>query len=87
MSEQLTVVESDLSDTKEEENPEENQENTEVISIRTGKLLKLKHMIKALRAEALSDYPKELEEFKSACNNANALLGELNDGAGGKETG
>ena len=87
MPEQLTAVEPDLPDIDEEKKPEENQENTEIISIRAGRLLKLKHMIKELRTEALSDFSKELKELKLACNNTNALLGELNDGTGGQETG
>ncbi len=87
MPDQLTATKLDLSHITEEKNLEENQEDTEVISIKTGRLLQLKHMLKALRKEALDGYSKELKEFKSACNNTNALLGELNDRAGGKNTG
>lgn len=85
MPEQTTAAESSLAYADDEKNPEENPDSTKVVSIRVGKLLKMKHKLKALRREALKGFPKELEEFKSACNNTNALLGELNDGTGGNE--
>ena len=78
MSEQLTAAKSNID---KEDNLEENQDNIEIISIRTGRLLKLKQNIKILKQEALKDLVKELKEFKLTCNNTNALLGELNDGA------
>ena len=86
MSEQITAAESSYSYADDEKIPEENQDRTKVVSISAGKLLKLKHKIKALKAEALHGYSQELKDIKSACNNTNALLGELNDGTGGNET-
>ncbi|MHA2426422.1 MAG: hypothetical protein ACXADB_00080 [Candidatus Hermodarchaeia archaeon] len=84
MPEQTTAAESNLP-YDEDKNTEENPDSTKIISIKTGRLLKLKHKLKALREEALHGYHEELEEFKSACNHTNALLGELNDGTGGNE--
>lgn len=85
MTDQSTAEETKIPEANGEKKLEENQDDTEVISIRAGRLLKLKHKLRELRKEALSDYSKELEELKSACNNTNALLGELNDGTGGQE--
>ena len=85
MPEQTTAAESNLPYVDEEENPKENRDDRKVISIKTGRLLQLKHKLRALRKEALHGFTEELEEFKSACNNTNALLGELNDGTGGDE--
>ena len=85
MSEQTTVAESNLPHTDEEKDLEENPGGTRVVSIKAGRLLQLKHKLRALRKEALHEYSKELEELKSACNHTNALLGELNDGTGGNE--
>lgn len=79
MSDQITAIESNLPYTSEEKDEEESRNHKKIISIRTGKLLKLRHKIKALRDEALNGYTEELKEFKIACNSTNALLGELND--------
>jgi len=84
MTEQSTAEETKITEANGEKKPEENQDDTKIISIRAGRLLKLKHRIRELRIEALSDYHEELKELKSACNNANALLGELNGGTGGQ---
>ena len=85
MSEQLTAAKFNVD--KKKDNLEENQDDIEIISIRTGRLLKLKQDIKTLKQEALKDFVKELKEFKLTCNNTNALLGELNDRARGQKTG
>ena len=85
MTDQSTAEETKIPEANGEKKLEENQDDTEIISIRAGRLLKLKHKLRELRKEALSDYSKELKELKSACNNTNALLGELNDGTGGQE--
>ena len=69
------------------EKPEQNHEDTEIISIRTAKLLKMRHTIEKLKKEALSGYSEELKKLKLACNSTNALLGEMNEATGGKQTG
>ena len=87
MPEQTTVIERDFPYIDDKDKSEENQDDIEVISIKVGKLLKLKHKIKVLKAEALNGYSKELKELKLICNNTNALLGELNDEAGRTKSG
>lgn len=87
MTDQSAAEEIKIPEANGEKKPEENRKYTEIISIRAIRLLKLKHKIIELRKEALIGYFKELEEVKSACNNTNALLGELNDGTRGQETG
>ena len=86
MSEQITAAKSNPSYIEVEKDLEESEDQMKVVSIRAGRLLKLKHEIEALRKEALNGYAEELKEFKSACNHTNALLGELN-GTRGNETG
>jgi len=85
MNDQSTAEETKMPVVNDEKKPKENQDDTEIISIRAGRLLKLKHILRELRNEALGDYSKELKELKSACNSTNALLGELNDGTGGQK--
>ena len=82
MVEQSTALDGQ---SEEKKDLEENQEDTKVITIRAGRLLKIKHILRELRQEALSGYSEELKELKSACNETNALLGELN-GTGGQKT-
>ena len=85
MTNQFSAENTQIPDVDDKKKSEENHNNTEVISIRAGKLLKLKHILRELRNEALSDYSKDLKELKTACNNTNALLGEINGQTGGEK--
>jgi len=58
-----------------------------VITLRKARLARLEKKMERLRKlkkEALEGYTKELKECKSAFSEANDLIGELNDAAGGK---
>ena len=68
----------------EEQNPEESQKDAIIIQLRTAKLLKLRHHIRKLREEVLSNFSNEMKECKEACNAANTLIGELNDNITGE---
>jgi len=66
----------------DDQNLEENQDDLEeanIISLRTVKLLKLRHNIKKLKKEVLSDISDQVKECKEACSKARTLIGELND--------
>jgi hypothetical protein len=63
----------------EDNNVEENQDDATIISLRTAKLLKLRHNIRKLREEVLGDFSDAMKETKEACSSANTLIGELND--------
>lgn len=56
----------------------------EVICLNTAKLIKLKNQIKKLKNEVLEGYIKEMQDCKSAFNEVNNLIGELNESGGKK---
>ena len=86
MSELATAQDVSEEPIDEEKKSEENQEDTDIISLRARRLLKLKHNIHALRKEALQGFSKELQECKKTCQDINDLLGELNDASRGEQT-
>lgn len=63
------------------DNVEENQDDALIISLRTAKLLKLRHHIRKLREEVLGNFnfSDEMKACKEAACSANTLIGELND--------
>jgi hypothetical protein len=58
---------------------ETEHESATVISFRVAKLLKLRHTIKQLREEVLTDISCEIHKCKQTCNTAKILIGEIND--------
>ena len=87
MSEAKTVEKSCVLYHEDEDGLKKSQNEINVVSIKIGKLLKLRHKIQTLKTEALNGYCQELKELKSVCDNTNALLGELNDGTRRNKTG
>lgn len=69
---------------KPKEKPEQKQKNGEVVSINKGKLLKIRHSTEKIKQ--LKQLFQELERYKTACSELNALTGEIND-QGGKQEG
>jgi hypothetical protein len=67
------------------ENQNSINDEAEVVSLTTAKLIKLKNQIKKLRNEALEGYTKEMQGCKLAFSEINNLIGELNESAGGEK--
>jgi hypothetical protein len=85
MSEEATAVNSETQDADDDQVIGGN-----VITLRKAKLIRLKKKMERLRKlkkEALEGYAEELKECKGAFNEANDLIGELNDAAGGPQHG
>jgi len=72
-------------DIESKKETDENRGDVDIISIRTARLLKIKHNIQLLRKDALQNFKEELQACKSACTDINTLLGDLN-GKGGQTT-
>jgi len=66
-----------------EEKTEENQEDAKVVSISTGRLLKIRHNIRKLGM--LKCLSEELKDYKKACTEIKTLIGELDDITGGQK--
>ena len=87
MTEEATAVNNEVQevqDATDEYNVEDN-----VLTLRQARLIRLKKKmarLRKLKKEALEGYASELKECKNAFNEANDLIGELNDAAGGKQS-
>ena len=68
-----------ISNSAEAKSLETEHESAIIISFRTAKLLKLRHTIKQLSEEVLTDLSCEIHKCKQTCNTASVLIGEIND--------
>jgi hypothetical protein len=83
MTEEATAVSSEV-----QEPDDGSHVGASVFTLRQAKLARLRkemERLRKLKKEALEGYVKELKECKSAFNEANDLIGELNDAAGGDQ--